>query len=53
MRHETIHGDCLEAMKTLQGASVDLIYLDPPFFSQKIQKLKTRDRSTEFSFNDL
>ena len=53
MRHQTIQGDCLEVMKTLNGNYVDLIYLDPPFFTQKIQKLKTRDRTTEFSFNDL
>ena len=53
MKYQTIQGDCLEVMKTLNGNYVDLIYLDPPFFTQKIQKLKTRDRITEFSFNDL
>jgi len=29
-----------------------LVYLDPPFFTQRQQKLSTRDRSTEFSFDD-
>ena len=53
MKQKTIQGDCLEIMKTLKGNFVGLIYLDPPFFTQKIQKLKTRDRTTEFSFNDL
>lgn len=53
MKHKTIQGDCLKVMKTLKGNSVGLIYLDPPFFTQKIQRLKTRDRTTEFSFNDL
>ena len=44
---ETIRGDCLEVMRTMEDKSVDLIYLDPPFFTQKIQKLKSRDRKKE------
>lgn len=32
--------------------SVDLIYLDPPFFTQRRQNLSTRDRRKEFSFDD-
>jgi site-specific DNA-methyltransferase (adenine-specific) len=31
----------------------DLVYLDPPFFTQKIHRLGPRDRSREFSFEDL
>jgi site-specific DNA-methyltransferase (adenine-specific) len=31
---------------------VDLIYLDPPFFTQRKQSLSTRDRSKEFAFDD-
>ena len=46
-------GDCLQIMKTLKNESIDLIYLDPPFFTQRIQKLKTRDRLKEFSYHDL
>lgn len=50
---EAIRGDCLEVMRSMEDKSVDLIYLDPPFFTQKIQKLKTRDRKKEFSFSDI
>ncbi len=50
---EAIRGDCLEVMRSMEEKSVDLIYLDPPFFTQKIQKLKTRDRKKEFSFSDI
>lgn len=46
-------GDCLEITKQLPDEKMDLVYLDPPFFTQKIQKLGTRDRSREFKFNDL
>jgi len=46
-------GDCLEITKQIPDEKIDLVYLDPPFFTQKIQKLGTRDRSKEFKFNDL
>lgn len=37
----------------MERGSADLVYLDPPFFTQKIHRLSTRDRSKEFSFEDL
>jgi len=46
-------GDCLEVMKLIKKNSVDLIYLDPPFFSNKIHKLKNKERTKEFSFDDI
>ena len=45
--------DCLPILKELDGESVDLIYLDPPFFTRKVHRLTPRDRSREFSFQDL
>lgn len=47
-----IQGDCLKVLKTVADQSVDLIYLDPPFFSQKEQKLTKRDGSGEYQFSD-
>lgn len=46
-------GDCLGLLQQLSDESVDLIYMDPPFFTDKAQSLKTRDRTREFSYNDL
>jgi len=46
-------GDCLKLFKSLPDASIDLVYLDPPFCSQKIHRLSPRDRSREFSFADV
>lgn len=46
-------GDCLELLKRFEDNSVDLIYLDPPFFTNTIQKLKTRDGNKEFSYKDI
>jgi len=46
-------GDCLNVMKSIAKKSIDLIYLDPPFFTEKTHRLKTRDRTKEFSFDDI
>lgn len=51
--NEIINDDCKNVLKYLKKESVDLIYLDPPFYTQKIQKLKTKDNSKEYSFNDV
>ena len=47
------HGDCLAVLQTIDTASVDLFYIDPPFFTQKIHTLSTRDGNTRYSFKDL
>jgi site-specific DNA-methyltransferase (adenine-specific) len=46
-------GDCLEVLRSFPSDQVDLIYLDPPFFTQKIQRLGTRDRQKAFTFSDV
>ncbi|MDY6805277.1 MAG: site-specific DNA-methyltransferase [Cyanobacteriota bacterium] len=50
---EVQKGDCLELLKNLPDEHIDLIYLDPPFFTEKVQKLKTRDRTKEYSYSDI
>jgi len=45
-------GDCKTELKKIESNSIDLIYLDPPFFTQKKQSQKTRDGSKEYTFND-
>lgn len=52
MTSEVRHGDCLEVVRSLSAESVDLIYVDPPFFTQKTHSLVTRDRTTKFEFSD-
>ena len=37
---EVLHGDCLELLRDIPSETVDLVYLDPPFFTGKIQKLR-------------
>lgn len=52
MLNSIIHGDCLDVLKNIEAKSVDLIYLDPPFFTEKTHKLKNKQRTIEFSFDD-
>ncbi len=44
--------DCLSQLRTARAESVDLVYLDPPFFSQAVHKAKTRDNAEEYYFSD-
>lgn len=46
-------GDCLPILQEMGSSIVDLAYLDPPFLTQKVHRLGPRDRSREFSFEDL
>ncbi|HSO32924.1 MAG TPA: site-specific DNA-methyltransferase [Labilithrix sp.] len=41
MTNRVIHGDCLEVLRAMPGGSVDLIYVDPPFNTGRVQR---RDR---------
>jgi len=50
---EVILGDSLATLKRIEKASVDLVYLDPPFFTNRHHSAVTRDRSKKFSFSDV
>ena len=47
-----VHDDCLNALRHLKANSVDLIYLDPPFFTQKKHKQANRENTEEYAFDD-
>jgi site-specific DNA-methyltransferase (adenine-specific) len=51
--HQVLQGDCLVVLDSLPENSVDLAYLDPPFFTNKVQSLGNRERSERFSFEDI
>ncbi len=57
MKQKTINrihqGDCAEQMRFIERESVDLIYLDPPFFTEKKQTSTNRERTKKFSFDDI
>lgn len=47
-----VQGDCLARLSELSTSEVDLVYLDPPFFTNRRHSSTTRDRSKSFSFDD-
>ena len=50
--NQLILGDCLEVMKKMDSESVDLIYLDPPFFSNRNYEVIWGDKGEIRSFED-
>lgn len=52
MINKVIEGDCLDELKNIKDSSVDVVYLDPPFFTQKKHTLRSRDNSKTYSFDD-
>jgi site-specific DNA-methyltransferase (adenine-specific) len=47
-----LHGDCLTLLIQIPSESVDLVYLDPPFFTNRSHSATTRNRHQTFSFAD-
>jgi site-specific DNA-methyltransferase (adenine-specific) len=50
---EILHGDCRNVVSRFSDGCVDLIYLDPPFFTQKHHALFSRDRTKKYEFEDI
>ncbi|MCR8560116.1 site-specific DNA-methyltransferase [Mucilaginibacter sp. BJC16-A38] len=47
-----IHGNCVDKLKDIETSKVDLVYFDPPFFTQKKHSLSNRDNSKLYEFLD-
>jgi site-specific DNA-methyltransferase (adenine-specific) len=45
-------GNCIAELKKIENNKIDLVYMDPPFFTQKDHSLVTRDNSKEYTIND-
>jgi DNA modification methylase len=50
--NKLILGDCLEVLKTIDSETVDLIYIDPPFFSNRTYEVIWGDKGEVRSFED-
>jgi site-specific DNA-methyltransferase (adenine-specific) len=46
------HGSCVEKLKEIEANNVDLIYFDPPFFTQRKHTLTNKDNSKTYEFDD-
>ena len=49
--NKIVLGDCLDLMSNVKDESVDLIYMDPPFYTQTVQKLYDK-QGRQYSFDD-
>ncbi|MCB0596212.1 MAG: site-specific DNA-methyltransferase [Lewinellaceae bacterium] len=47
-----LKGDSLVELKKIKDETVDMVYLDPPFFTQKTHSLKSKEDKV-YSFNDI
>jgi DNA modification methylase len=50
--NKLILGDCLEVLKKIDSETVDLIYIDPPFFSNRTYEVIWGDKGEVRSFED-
>lgn len=50
--NEILEGHCLEKFKEIESNRIDLVYFDPPFFTQKKHSLTNRDNSKIYQFDD-
>lgn len=53
MSEQVFLGDCLDILDKIDRESVDVVYIDPPFFTQTVHRLVTRDGEKSFSFADV
>ena len=53
MNQDVYMGDCLYILDSIDRESVDLVYVDPPFFTQSVQSLQTHDGKRRFQFPDI
>ncbi len=53
MKVNEIHvGNCIDKLKGITTASVDMVYMDPPFYTQRKHSLSTRDETKKYEFDD-
>lgn len=48
-RNRIINGNCIDVLKDVESETVDLVYFDPPFFTQKVHRLQSKKQRYEFS----
>jgi site-specific DNA-methyltransferase (adenine-specific) len=50
--NKIIHGNCVEKLKEIEADKVDLIYFDPPFFTQRRHSLTNKNNTKTYNFDD-
>lgn len=50
--NQVLCDDAINVLSRMEDCVIDLVYMDPPFFTQDIQRLISRDRNMEYTFPD-
>lgn len=50
--NEIYLGNCIDKLKEIETETIDLVYMDPPFFTQRKHSLTNRDESKKYEFDD-
>lgn len=51
-QNKIYQGNCIEVLSKIPMNTVDLIYLDPPFYTQKKHTLTTKNNTKKYEFSD-
>ena len=50
--NQVICADSLQILKEMESEKIDLIYMDPPFFTQEMQRLTGKNQEIQYEFSD-
>ncbi|MGB1204249.1 MAG: DNA-methyltransferase [Chitinophagales bacterium] len=51
-KNNIYQGNCISLFSQIEAETIDLIYFDPPFFTQKKHSLRARDNAKKYEFDD-
>ncbi len=50
--NKILHGNCIDRLQEIDANNIDLVYFDPPFFTQKKHSLTNRENTKTYEFDD-
>lgn len=50
--NQVMCADSLQILKEMEPEKIDLIYMDPPFFTQEMQRLTGKNQEIQYEFSD-
>lgn len=50
--NKILHGNCIDRLQEIDANNIDLVYFDPPFFTQKRHSLTNRENTKTYEFDD-
>jgi site-specific DNA-methyltransferase (adenine-specific) len=50
--NQVMCADSLQILKEIEPETIDLIYMDPPFFTQEMQRLTGKNQEIQYAFSD-